>query len=284
MQNGPVATGIVDRIMQAESKGLWGASDAYERYMGRWSRKVAAQFLDWVDVPPGARWVDIGCGTAVLTAAIVESRQPSSVVGIDTSATFLETARHELTDPRVSFKQGDAQSLPLQDTCADAVVSGLVLNFVPDKDAAIAEMVRVSSPGGIIALYVWDYAGHMQIMRRFFDAAAALDQSAREFDDGVKAPICRPTPLRSLFEQAGLADIVVKAIDIPAAFDSFDDYWTPILGGTGSAPKYCASLSESARERLRIEVQSRLPIGPDGEILLAARAWGIKGRLPLPTT
>jgi hypothetical protein len=90
-------------------------------------------------------------------------------------------------------------------------------------------------------------------------------------------------PLRSLFEQAGLADIVVKAIDIPVAFDSFDDYWTPFLGGSGSAPKNCASLSESARERLRIEVQKCLPIGPDGEILLAARAWGIKGRLPLPT-
>ena len=276
--------GIMDHTMQAESKELWGASDAYERYMGRWSRKVAVQFLNWLEVPPGASWVDIGCGTAVLTAAIVDSHQPSSVVGIDTSATFLETARHELTDPRVSFKQGDAQSLPLKDTCADAAVSGLVLNFVPDKDMAIAEMVRVSNPGGIVALYVWDYAGHMQIMRRFFDAATALDQSAREFDDGVKAPICRPAPLRSLFAQAGLADIVVKAIDIPTAFDSVDDYWTPFLGGTGSAPKYCASLSESARERLRIEVQSRLPIGPDGEILLAARAWGIKGRLPLPTT
>jgi trans-aconitate methyltransferase len=267
--------------MQARSKGLWGASDAYERYMGRWSRKVAAQFLDWLAVPQSARWIDIGCGTAVLAAAIVESHQPSSVVGIDTSATFLETARRELPDPRASFKQGDAQSLPLQDACADVVVSGLVLNFVPDKEAAIAEMVRVSSPGGIVALYVWDYAGHMQIMRRFFDAATALDQSAREFDDGVKAPVCRPTPLRSLFERAGLTDIAVKAIDIPAAFDSFEDYWTPFLGGTGSAPKYCASLSESARERLRIKVQNCLPIGPDGEILLAARAWGIKGKVPL---
>ncbi len=267
--------------MQSESKELWGASEAYERYMGRWSRKVAVQFLDWLDVPPRARWVDIGCGTAVLTGAIVESHQPSSVVGIDTSAPFLETARHEFAGSTASFKQGDAQSLPLQDTCADAVVSGLVLNFIPDKEAAITEMVRVSSPGGIVALYVWDYAAHMQVMRRFFDAATALDQAACEFDDGIKAPICRPTPLRNLFEQAGLTDIEVKAIDIPAAFDSFDDYWAPFLGGTGSAPKYYASLSENARERLRNEVQNRLPIGPDGEILLAARAWGAKGRVPL---
>jgi hypothetical protein len=119
----------------------------------------------------------------------------------------------------------------------------------------------------------------MQVMRTFFDVATSLDAKAADYDDGVKAPICRPGPLRELFERSGLQDVAVRGIDIPAAFDSFDDYWSPFLGGTGSAPKYCASLSNEARERLRNELQRRLPIGPDGEILLAIRAWAAKGRV-----
>jgi hypothetical protein len=140
-------------------------------------------------------------------------------------------------------------------------------------------MVRVTKPGGTVALYVWDYAGHMQIMRYFFDVATALDPRASEFDDGVKAPVCRPRPLADLFSRAGLRDVEVQAIDIPAAFESFDDYWTPFLGGTGSAPKYCMSLDDEARDRLREEIRGRLPTGPDGEILLVARAWAVKGRV-----
>jgi hypothetical protein len=141
-------------------------------------------------------------------------------------------------------------------------------------------MARIVRPGGIVALYVWDYAGHMQVMRRFFDAATALDPKAAEYDDGVKAPICRPKPLMEALAGAGLQDVEVRSVDIPAAFDSFDDYWAPFLGGTGSAPKYCASLDDTARERLKQEVRRRLPAGPDGEILLAVRAWAAKGRVP----
>ena len=129
----------------------------------------------------------------------------------------------------------------------------------------------------LVALYVWDYAGHMQVMRNFFDGAAMLDPRASDFDDGLKAPICRPGPLTDLFTRSGLAEVEVRAIDIPTAFENFDDYWTPFLGGTGSAPKYCMSLDDPASERLRELIRSRLPTGPDGEILLAARAWAVKG-------
>src|SRR5690606_2928673 len=122
-----------------------------------------------------------------------------------------------------------------------------------------------------VALYVWDYAGHMQVMRYFFDAATALDPKASDFDDGVKAPVCRPQPLADLFSHSGLEDVEVRAIDIPVAFETFDDYWTPFLGGTGSAPKYCMSLDAREREQLRDAIRVRLPTGPDGEILLAAR-------------
>jgi len=267
--------------MPTGQPNLWGASDAYEQWMGRWSRKVAPLFIDWIDAPRGASWIDIGCGTGVLTAALLERCEPSGIVGIDSSAGFLEAARHQVGDPRVSFKLGDAQAVSENGGQFDLAVSGLVLNFVPDKVAMIREMARVVRPGGTVALYVWDYAGHMQVMRYFFDAASALDARAREFVDGVQAPICRPGPLAELFAEAGLTDVAVRAIDIPAAFENFDDYWAPFLGGTGSAPKYCVSLSEDARANLRDVIRSRLPIGPDGEILLAVRAWAVKGRKPV---
>jgi SAM-dependent methyltransferase len=185
---------------------------------------------------------------------VLKCCDPSRVVAIDSSAAFLQTAQSQLEDPRASFKQGDAQAIPEDDNTFDVAVSGLVLNFLPDKAAAAREMFRVVRPGGVVALYVWDYAGHMQIMRTFFDVAIALDPRAREFDDGVKEPMCRPGPLADLFERSGFADVEVRKIDITTAFEGFDDYWTPFLGGTGSAPKYCMSLDELAREQLRQRV------------------------------
>ena len=266
--------------MPSSRPDLWGAGDAYERYMGRWSRKVAPLFTGWIGAPAGAEWIDVGCGTGVLTSVILSRCEPSRVVGIDSSAAFLQTAQDQVADRRVSFRTGDAQALPEGDAAFDLAVSGLVLNFIPDKDRAVREMARVVKPGGAVALDVWDYAGHMQVMRAFFDAANELDARAREFDDGVKAPVCRPGPLSDLLKSAGLLDVTVQAIDIPTAFDTFDDYWTPFLGGTGSAPKYCMLLGEEERERLRETIRGRLPTGPDGEILLAARAWAVRGRVP----
>lgn len=265
--------------MSSSSTSLWASDDAYEKYMGRWSRRIAPHFLDWLSIPGQANWIDIGCGTGVLSSTILAKCMPSSVVGIDPSEFFVKAARGLVSDLRFRCEQGHGEALSFEDGEFSVAVSGLVLNFVGDKNKAVAEMKRVVRPGGSVALYVWDYAGHMQIMRHFFDAASDLDDRAQEFDDGVKAPICRPGPLSSLFKEAGLADIEVQHLDIPAAFDSFDDYWMPFLGGTGSAPKYCTSLALDAQARLREKLRSRLPTGPDGEILLALRAWAIKGRV-----
>lgn len=265
--------------MPIQANSLWSGAAAYDRYMGRWSRKVAGPFAAWVDVPPGSEWIDLGCGTGELTAALLAVCQPSRIVAIDSTTAFLDLAEARVSDPRVRFRQGDAQAIPEPDGGFDAAVSGLVLNFLPEKERAVRDMARVTRPGGTVALYVWDYAGHMQMMRYFFDVATALDPGASQFDDGVKAPVCRPRLLAELFSRSGLSDVEVQAIDIATAFDSFDDYWTPFLGGTGSAPRYCMALDESARDRLRENLQGRLPTGPDGEILLAARAWAVKGRV-----
>lgn len=263
--------------MSESRAGLWGGGDAYEQYMGRWSRRIAPLFLDWLNVPPEAKCLDVGCGTGVLSSAIIDNCAPSGVVGIDPSEAFVKAAQSQVDDRRFECEQGNGETLPFGDNEFQVAVSGLVLNFVRDKNKAVAEMVRAVEPGGTVALYVWDYAGHMQIMRYFFDEATQLDSGASEFDDGVNAPICRPVPLSDLFKEAGLEGIEVQAIDIPAAFKNFDDYWTPFLGGTGSAPKYCTSLSSDAQNELREKLRNRLPTGPDGEILLAVRAWAIKG-------
>jgi SAM-dependent methyltransferase len=156
----------------------------------------------------------------------------------------------------------------------------LVLNFIPDPARALAEMRRVVKPGGTVAAYVWDYAGDMQLMRYFWDAAAALDPGALELDVGRRFPVCRPEPLGALFRGAGLAGVDTRPIDVPTRFRDFDDYWTPFLGGQAPAPGYCMSLSEAGRAALRELLRAKLPRAPDGSIPLIARAWAVRGRVP----
>ena len=256
----------------------WKVGGAYEAYVGRWSRAVAQEFLDWLQVAPGRRWLDVGCGTGALTETVLQRAAPASVLGIDPSDGFLESARHRCTDARASFKSGDAQTLPVPDAAFDAAVSGLVVNFVPDQAKAAAEMKRAVAARGIVAAYVWDYAGEMQLMRKFWDAAVALDPAARDKDEGPRFPLCRPEPLAALFRGAGLADVDVRAIDIPTVFRDFDDYWTPFLGGQGPAPGYCMALGEDRRNALRDRIRASLPIRSDGSIALVARAWAVRGR------
>jgi SAM-dependent methyltransferase len=256
---------------------LWASGDAYESYVGRWSRLVAREFLNWLAVPSGGRWLDIGCGTGALTQTILASASPSQVQGIDPSEGFVAHARAHVTDPRARFETGTATHLPFVAGRFDAAVSGLVLNFVPDAPRAVAEMARVVRPGGVVAGYVWDYAGQMQMMRHFWDAAVAVDPAAAALDEGRRSPLCHPERLRTLVEDAGLVAVATRAIDIPTRFLDFDDYWTPFLGGNGPAPAYAMSLSEERRVALRERIRSRLPVGPDGTIVLMARAWAARG-------
>ena len=258
----------------------WTGGDDYESYVGRWSRPVAASFVDWLGVAPGRRWVDVGCGTGALTATILGRADPEAVVGVDPSAAFVAHAAAVLDHPRARFRAGDASSLPLDDGWADAIVSGLVLNFVPDPVAALREAGRTARPGATIAAYVWDYAGEMQLIRRFWDGAVALDPGAAGLDEGVRFPICAPGPLRRVFEGAGLTSVSVRAIDVPTTFATFDDYWSPFLTGVGPAPGYASALDDASRDRLREHLRTTLPVEPDGSINLVARAWAVRGDAP----
>ncbi|MGH2722009.1 MAG: class I SAM-dependent methyltransferase [Actinomycetota bacterium] len=255
----------------------WAGGEAYEPYVGRWSRPVAREFLAWLAVGQGRRWLDVGCGTGALTSTILACAGPASVRGVDPSEGYLRVARAQIDDERAGFALGDALALPVPDRSVDAAVSGLVLNFVPDPAAAVAEAVRVTAAGGTVAAYVWDYAGGMRLMRIFWDAAVALDPSARLLDEGVRFPLCRPDALRALFSAAGLADVQVRPIDVATRFRDFDDYWSPFLGGQGPAPGYAMSLAEERRRALRDRIRSSLPLGADGGIDLTARAWAVQG-------
>lgn len=257
----------------------WERGSPYEQYVGRWSRQVAPAFLAWLDLPPGLRWLDVGCGTGALAEAILARCEPHSVTGVEPSEGFLAQARERLGD-RVRLQAGHAGALPLGDASVDAVVSGLVLNFVPDLPAALREMARVSTDGGIVAAYVWDYAGRMELMRHFWDAAVRLDRGAASLDEGLRFPLCRPDALESAFRAAGFADVGVTGLEIPTVFESFADYWTPFLGGQGPAPAYAMSLTQERREALRAALQATLPARPDGSIALVARAWAVRGRVP----
>ncbi len=261
----------------------WASGNAYEAYMGRWSRLVAAAFVAWLDRPADGRWIDVGCGTGALTSEILTATDPASVLGVDPSDAFLAVARERVADPRVRFVVGGGEAIPAEADAADTTVAGLALNFAPDPQAMLADMRRVTVVGGTVALYVWDYAEGMEMLRRFWAAAVALDPAAQALDQTSGAvdersrfAICAPDPLRRLATAAGLSAIEVRAIEVPTVFRDFDDFWGPFLGGTGPGPSYVASLDPDRQAALAAHLRATLPTDADGSIPLSARAWALR--------
>lgn len=253
----------------------WHGAAAYERYMGRWSRQLAPRFLQWLDAPPGRRWLDLGCGTGALSAAILASCAPSTVTGVDPSEGFLAAARDTLPAP-VRLHCAPAHRLPLVDGEVDIVASALVLNFVPDAVAALREVARVTAEGGRVAACVWDYAQKMEMIRHYWDAATPLGLLAPGQDQGERFPICRPEAMAEAFADAGLRQVEVAAIEIDMHFVDFDDFWQPFLGGQGPAPAHAVRLPDAERARLREALRARVPALADGSIRLQARAWAAR--------
>ncbi len=257
----------------------WKSGDAYEAFMGRWSRRLAEVFVGWLSPGLGLSWLEVGCGTGALTSAICRLADPSAVVACDASASFVAHTKGHIADPRVTVVTAGADDLPRTAPGFDAVASGLVLNFLPDPREAVAGMRTRTRPDGVVSAYVWDYAGRMQFLRYFWDAALALDRGARSLDEGLRFPMCRPDALEQIFRDAGLRDVRAEAVEIPTRFESFADYWQPFLGGSGPAPSYAASLRDEMRAALRDRLERSLPHGATGEIDLVARAWAVRGRV-----
>ena len=256
---------------------MWAEGDAYEYFMGRWSRLVAPRFLAWLDLPPGLRWADIGCGTGALTLTLLALADPAFVLALEPSPGFLATARAQVKDRRVDFHEGSTELL--EGERVDVVAAGLVVNFLPDPRAALRAFVR-AAPGGTVAAYVWDYDDGMQLLRRFWEVATDVAGHPVAQSEISRFDLTDPARLEELWRDAGLQDVQVAGLEVETVFDDFEDYWSPFLGGQGPAPAYVMSLDETHRGRLREALEENLAPDDDGTIRLVARAWAVRGRVP----
>lgn len=254
----------------------WVAGDSYDFFMGRWSKLVAELFVDWLSPQPDLRWLDVGCGSGALSETVIHKSTPNILTAIDQSEGFVATAQQRLGSKAVC-RVGNAVSLPLDDSTVDVAVSGLVLNFIPKPEDALAEMKRVTTSGGTVAVYVWDYAGTMGFLNYFWDAALELNPEAGNLHEGRRFPESNAQHISALFQGVGFNGIESAALDISTNFSNFEDFWNPFLGGQGPAPTYVSRLQDSERHELKRELMDRLPIEKDGSISLIARAWSVRG-------
>jgi ubiquinone/menaquinone biosynthesis C-methylase UbiE len=263
--------------MTSEYKNTFGNAKAYEIYVGRWSRLVAKQFIAWLNPVPEKIWLDVGAGTGILSQVILQDASPAKVVALDSSEDYLHFAREQRQDSRLEYRLGDALNLPFEASIFDIAVSGLVLNFLPDPPQAVKEMRDAVKAGGIVAAYLWDYSGKMEMMRQFWDAASVIDPKSKELDGGNRFAIADPKNLRATFESFDLEAVETTPIDVETRFKDFEDYWQPFLAAQGSVGKYLQTINEETLLAIREQLRQQLPKAEDGAIPLIARAWAVKG-------
>jgi SAM-dependent methyltransferase len=253
--------------------------DGYELNMGRWSRRLAGPFVAFAGVADNERIVDVGCGTGHLCGAVAAACAPAEVRGVDISPVYVDYARRQYPSPAISFAVGDACRLDAPDASFDRVLSMLMLHFVPRADEAIAEMVRVAKPGGVVAAAVWDVRGGFVANRLFFDTAAMVDPAAGERRArNYTRPMTRPGELQAAWRAAGLMDVRETVLAIRMEFSSFPDYWRPYLGQDGAGAEYVRSVDNATRQRLEEAVRAAYLDGePDGPRSYAALAWAVRG-------
>jgi len=249
---------------------------AYERYMGEWSRLAGETFLDWLAPQTGLRWLDVGCGNGAFTEMLVERCAPLSVHGIDPSEAQLAYARTRPAARVAQFRKGDAMALPFPDDTFDVAVMPLVIFFVPDPAAGVAEMARVVSPGGAVTAYAWDMEGGGF-------PYGTLKEEMRGL--GVTVPV-EPHPeasrldaMRDLWSGAGLESVETREINVRRTFAGFEDYWATVLGGA-SVGRQLAAMASEELALLKARMRSRLPADAVGRITYGARANAVKGRVP----
>ena len=253
------------------------AEEAYDWRAGRWSQAVGRSFVEWLGCPPGLRWLEIGCGAGALSRAILEKGEPGKLIGIDPSDQDLAQTRQTLRDGRAEFQQGVMEALSFPEGSFDVIASGLVFNFLKDAPLAFGEMQRVAIPGGCLAGYVWDFAGEMQVVRRFWDAAIVVDGAAALADQAAIFPFCKPEALRQLFLVSGLQDVDVQPISATARFPDFTTYWSALLAQDWTGGRFVNALPEIAQQAIRKRLYESLPLQDDGSFVLMVRAWAVRG-------
>lgn len=257
---------------------MWDDAEGYEQYVGQSSRVVAPAFVASLAAAPHLTWLDVGCGTGALLETIGECAQPRLVAGVDQSIDYLAFARRRQRRRPTTLAVGDADALPFRQLTFDVVVSGLALNFL-NADSALAEQCRVAKRGGIVAAYVWDYAGAYQVMRLFWDAAARVDSTAQQHDPGRRFTLCAPARLDELFRRHRLRDVQVGQVDGSIRFDTFDHYWSVLDMRQGSMARYLERVTEATKRRVRTQLAELTPREEDGSVQLGLRAFTVRGRV-----
>ncbi len=247
----------------------------YDRFVGRYAPQLSAALIEVAGVGVGERVLDVGCGPGGLTRVLAELVGAERVAAVDPSTSFVEACRARV--PGADVRIGAAEALPFDTATFDVVLSQLVVNFMRDADAGVAEMRRAAREGGRVASCVWDYAEGMTMLRAFWDGAIDIDPAAP--DEGRTMRYCSEAGLGELWRRAGLRDVETGALDVEAWYEDFDDYWVPFTAGVGPAGSYCASLDGERQEALRLAVFRRLG-EPQGSFTLPARAWYARGRVP----
>jgi SAM-dependent methyltransferase len=245
--------------------------------MGRWSRLLAPLLVKFAAVGERDNILDVGSGTGTLALAVAEARPSARVTGVDPSSAYVKHAQGRTSSDRVQFLVGDAQALQLPNAGFDRTLSLLVMNFIPNPARALREMIRVTRAGGVVAAAVWDYGDGMEMLRIFWDEAVALDPLVAARDEGRMA-LCRQGELAHLWRDNELEQVQELELVIEQSFASFDDYWSPFLGGQGPAGAYATSLAEAPRHALESRLRARLLAGrQDGPFTLRGRAWAVRG-------
>jgi SAM-dependent methyltransferase len=257
------------------------ASDgaAYERFLGRWTRVLAPELLDFGGLPPDGPLLDVGTGTGSMALAMSARWPARQIYAIDVAESYIDHARTNVSSAALTFEVGDACALPYESALFSGAVAQLVLNFVPDAYAAITEMRRVTRAGGKVVAAVWDFRGGLVYQRLLWDTAAGIDARAANARDRLfSGPLVLPDGLPMLFEAAGLEDVQRGSITIRMNFANFADYWEPLLGGQGPFGSYVATLSPDLQREIESAVRRAYCSGaPDGERSMTATAWATRG-------
>jgi SAM-dependent methyltransferase len=259
---------------------MFSDADAYDRFMARWSRRLAGSFVAFCDIRNGDAILDVGCGTGALSFVLCESAKAGRVTGVDPSQAYVSHARTKAHDPRLTFDVGDATRLKFPEAWFDKTLSELVLNFIGEPQRAVQEMIRVTRPSGVVAATVWDYGSGMQMLRVFWDEVIARDATARPLDE-AHLPLCTKGALARLWSKEGLVDVRETELTVTLGFAGFDDYWDPFLLKQGPAGAYVDTLSNEGRGALERSLRRRLlQERPDQPFEMSCRAWAVKGIVP----
>ncbi len=263
--------------MTSEAAIRFDDAAAYERFMGRWSRAAGALFLDWLAPPAQARWLEVGCGSGAFTELVRERCRPRVIVAVDPAPAQIAYARRRLDGPTMAFHVASAEALPCSDISHDIVVSALALNFMADRSTAMREMRRVTRAGGMIAAYVWDFAGGRMPHAPVVDALRRLGVDAPAPPGGKE---CALSALHDLFAGAGLAAVETTALDIAVTYPDFETFWNAQTPSFSPTTRRIARLTEEQRAQLTEVLHAALPACPDGSVAYPARAHAVKAHLP----